>query len=268
MIRFACPQCQMVLQAAAEQARATVACPRCESQLPVPSPAPEGNAGPRTTPVRPTVPTSRSLLGSYTLFAALGLIDLGLTCYLLRISSGHIYESNPLAQWRLARWGWAELVGFKLVLLALATAAIALVARRRPRPRFLLPGHPRDPRLQLRLAPQHPEAGGAQTCRRRGFPGRTAPGGSRGCATQQIIEGGPFMIPCATRIELELHYLEGMTRGQRVEGLRERADGLPAALQERLGGQSPARHESGYCVDLAGWLLLINSSPFRSPRGR
>jgi len=79
------------------------------------------------------MPTSRSLLGGYALFAALGLIDLGLTCHLLRISSGHIYESNPLAQWWLARWGWAGLVAFKLVLIALATAAIALVARSRPR---------------------------------------------------------------------------------------------------------------------------------------
>jgi hypothetical protein len=76
--------------------------------------------------------TPRPLLGRYTLFVALGLVDLGLTCYLLRTSSGHIYESNPLAQWWLARGGWAGLAAFKLVLLALATGAIALVARCRP----------------------------------------------------------------------------------------------------------------------------------------
>jgi hypothetical protein len=76
--------------------------------------------------------TSRPLLGRYALFAALGLVDLGLTCYLLRASPGHIYESNPLAQWWLARWGWAGLVAFKLALLGLATVAIALVARSRP----------------------------------------------------------------------------------------------------------------------------------------
>jgi hypothetical protein len=77
--------------------------------------------------------TSRSLLGGYALFVALGLVDLGVTWYLLQISGGHIYESNPVARWWLDRWGWAGLVGFKLGLIVLATSAIALVARWRPR---------------------------------------------------------------------------------------------------------------------------------------
>jgi hypothetical protein len=39
MIRFSCPKCQMVQQAAAEQAGATVACPRCKFQMRVGSAA-------------------------------------------------------------------------------------------------------------------------------------------------------------------------------------------------------------------------------------
>jgi hypothetical protein len=76
--------------------------------------------------------TSRPLLGRYALLTALGLTDLALTCYLLRASSGHIYESNPLAQWSLARGGWGGLVTFKLALLGLAMAVIAWVGRCRP----------------------------------------------------------------------------------------------------------------------------------------
>jgi phage FluMu protein Com len=40
MIRFSCPKCRMVLQAAVEQAGATVGCPRCKFQMQVPSAAP------------------------------------------------------------------------------------------------------------------------------------------------------------------------------------------------------------------------------------
>src|SRR5262245_13512957 len=38
MIRFTCPQCQMVLQAPPDQAGATVTCPRCKSRMRVPAP--------------------------------------------------------------------------------------------------------------------------------------------------------------------------------------------------------------------------------------
>jgi hypothetical protein len=75
----------------------------------------------------------RSHPGKYTLFAVLGLTDLVLTCYLLRTASGWIYESNPVAQWWLVRWGWAGLVGFKLAVILLVMAAISLIARYRPR---------------------------------------------------------------------------------------------------------------------------------------
>src|SRR5947208_1401881 len=40
MIRFSCPKCRMVLQAAVEQAGATVGCPKCKFLMQVPSAAP------------------------------------------------------------------------------------------------------------------------------------------------------------------------------------------------------------------------------------
>ena len=44
MIRFSCPKCKMVLQAADGQAGATVGCPRCKFQMQVPSAAPVAKA--------------------------------------------------------------------------------------------------------------------------------------------------------------------------------------------------------------------------------
>jgi hypothetical protein len=75
----------------------------------------------------------RSHSGKFALFAALGLTDLVLTCYLLRATSGWVYESNPVAQWWLVRWGWAGLAGFKLAVMLLVLTAVSLIARNRPR---------------------------------------------------------------------------------------------------------------------------------------
>jgi hypothetical protein len=77
--------------------------------------------------------TPRSLLGRLTLYTALGLTDLVLTCYLLQTESGWVYESNPVAQWWLVRWGWSGLAGFKLALLLLVITAVRLIGRYRPR---------------------------------------------------------------------------------------------------------------------------------------
>ena len=52
MIRFTCMKCKAVLQAAAEQAGATVGCPRCKFQMKVPSAAPVAKAPPQ--PAGPT----------------------------------------------------------------------------------------------------------------------------------------------------------------------------------------------------------------------
>jgi hypothetical protein len=75
----------------------------------------------------------RSLLGRYALFASLGLADLGLTWHLLGSAAGRVYESNPLAHWALACWGWTGLVAFKAALMALALAAVAALAHTRRR---------------------------------------------------------------------------------------------------------------------------------------
>jgi hypothetical protein len=77
--------------------------------------------------------TPRSLLGRFALFAVLGLIDLALTYYLLRTAPGKVYESNPVAQWWLVRWGWAGLAGFKLAVVLLVLAAVQFIALYRPR---------------------------------------------------------------------------------------------------------------------------------------
>jgi hypothetical protein len=75
----------------------------------------------------------RSLLGKSALFTVLGLADLALTWYLLRTEHGYVYESNPVARWWLARWGWAGLAGFKLAVVLLVIAAVKGIARHRPR---------------------------------------------------------------------------------------------------------------------------------------
>jgi hypothetical protein len=67
------------------------------------------------------------------LFLFLSLIDLFLTWRLLLQSHGQVYESNPIAEWWLSRYGWAGLVAFKMamaVAVAVLTTAISLA---RPR---------------------------------------------------------------------------------------------------------------------------------------
>ena len=57
MIRFTCPNCKMVLQAADNQAGAMASCPKCKTQMKVPAPVP-----PQTSPMpsmsKPPVPPS------------------------------------------------------------------------------------------------------------------------------------------------------------------------------------------------------------------
>src|SRR5919199_622006 len=48
------------------------------------------------------------------LFAVLSLADLGLTWQLLR--DGGAYESNPVAGWWLAHYGWAGVVAYSVYL--------------------------------------------------------------------------------------------------------------------------------------------------------
>src|SRR5438093_5316203 len=73
-----------------------------------------------------------SLLGRFGTFAALGLIDLALTCYLLQATPGQVYEGNPIARWWLLHWGWVGLAGFKLSVVLLVLSAVQFIARSRP----------------------------------------------------------------------------------------------------------------------------------------
>jgi hypothetical protein len=53
-------------------------------------------------------------IGRLAIFAALSAADLCLTWLLLTAGGGEVYESNPLADIVLAKYGWAGLVVFKL----------------------------------------------------------------------------------------------------------------------------------------------------------
>jgi hypothetical protein len=75
---------------------------------------------------------TRSLLGKSILFAALGLLDLLLTWYLLQGSPGRVYEANPVARWCLECFGLVGLAAFKVIVTALVVTAITLLARRHP----------------------------------------------------------------------------------------------------------------------------------------
>src|SRR5262249_60446929 len=56
MIRCSCPICQMVLQAAAKQTGAAVACPQCKFQMQVPSAAPVAQGAPQPACPTPDCP--------------------------------------------------------------------------------------------------------------------------------------------------------------------------------------------------------------------
>jgi hypothetical protein len=66
------------------------------------------------------------------LFVVLSLADLALTWVLLERSEGRACESNPVAAWWLARFGWAGLAGFKVAIVLLVAGLALLLARRLP----------------------------------------------------------------------------------------------------------------------------------------
>jgi hypothetical protein len=67
------------------------------------------------------------------LFTALSLADLSLTAFLLQGGGVHTYESNPIAAWWLARFGWAGLTAFKMAVTLLVASLVLVVSRCRPR---------------------------------------------------------------------------------------------------------------------------------------
>jgi hypothetical protein len=71
--------------------------------------------------------------GKQLLFALLSVTDLFLTWWLLDHSDGEVYESNPVANWWLARHGWLGLVAFKAGGVLLVIGLVAFISRYRPR---------------------------------------------------------------------------------------------------------------------------------------
>lgn len=66
-------------------------------------------------------------------FTVLSALDLLLTSHLLFSSDGFVYETNPIAGWFLAEFGWAGLAAFKLIMVLLVMSLAAIVYRYRPR---------------------------------------------------------------------------------------------------------------------------------------
>jgi Domain of unknown function (DUF5658) len=70
--------------------------------------------------------------GKMLAYVTLSLADLYLTYALVQNSGGLIYESNPIANAWLARYGWTGLALFKLAAMLLVTLAVAYIACYRP----------------------------------------------------------------------------------------------------------------------------------------
>src|SRR5260370_5857021 len=75
-----------------------------------------------------TLPPRRLLL-----FATLSLLDLALTYKVVRSGGGYVYESNPIANEWLTRFGWTGLAFFKILAMSIAVFSVILVSLYRPR---------------------------------------------------------------------------------------------------------------------------------------
>jgi len=71
-------------------------------------------------------------LGKLLAFMALSLADLILTWTLLQLNGGNIYETNPIANAWLVRYGWLGLMLFKSMTVLLFTSTCLLVFHYRP----------------------------------------------------------------------------------------------------------------------------------------
>jgi hypothetical protein len=67
------------------------------------------------------------------LFFLLSLIDLFLTWRLLLQSHGQVYESNPIAEWWLSRYGWPGLAAFKIGMASAVAVLTIAISMARPR---------------------------------------------------------------------------------------------------------------------------------------
>jgi hypothetical protein len=70
--------------------------------------------------------------GRLFLYAVLSLLDLVLTYRLMQSSGGHVYESNPIANAWLSKYGWAGLTAFKMASMGLVSMAAILISVRHP----------------------------------------------------------------------------------------------------------------------------------------
>jgi hypothetical protein len=77
--------------------------------------------------------TPRICLGKLLRFALLSLSDLGLTWLLLQRGGSRLYESNPVAAWRLAAHGWPGRAAFKAATVGAVAGLAVWIARHRPR---------------------------------------------------------------------------------------------------------------------------------------
>jgi hypothetical protein len=78
-------------------------------------------------------PSSVRLVGGLLLtLLLLSLADLFLTWRLIQGSDGQVLESNPLANWWLANYGWGGMAAFKLAMFLIIGGLAGLIAWRRP----------------------------------------------------------------------------------------------------------------------------------------
>ena len=76
--------------------------------------------------------TRRVYLAALVAFAALSATDFAQTYALIHAGGGSVYESNPVADAWLERYGWMELAAFKAgAVLALVGSVALLVGRSR-----------------------------------------------------------------------------------------------------------------------------------------
>jgi hypothetical protein len=67
------------------------------------------------------------------LFVLLSVTDLFLTWVLVNSTDGIVYESNPVASFWLATFGWLGLTAYKMGLMVFVSALVLVISRYRPR---------------------------------------------------------------------------------------------------------------------------------------
>lgn len=76
--------------------------------------------------------TKRTCYAGLALFAILSVTDFVQTYVLVRGTGGWVYESNPVANEWLSRYGWSGLAVFKAGAVLVVAGAVGLLAVRRP----------------------------------------------------------------------------------------------------------------------------------------